>query len=151
MFYFDIVFYAYYTAGIRYMRKCSDLTIHVIMTWKNCISCPRVYSLSAHDGGPIKEPPLNPFMPTVAFNISCPRDCISRTANVERNSGHKWVNENVTSLQLTTSLPATNLDIRSSHRDHLFIIYKKHNCNLFVYKNQTSVILIVYSHKVMSG
>ena len=32
---------------------------------------------------------LNPFMPTVAFN----RDAVSRTVNVERNSGHKWVNK----------------------------------------------------------
>ena len=24
-------------------------------------------------------------MPTVAFNIYCPRDCVSRKANVERN------------------------------------------------------------------
>ena len=48
-------------------------------------------------------------MPTVAFNICCPRDCVSRhnggtagapimlrdaasrTANVERNGGQKWV------------------------------------------------------------
>ena len=80
---------------------------------------------------------INPFMPTVAFNICCPRDCVSRhnggtsgatlkplrddstlialsplrglrgapevpplcretsvsrTANVERNGGHEWVN-----------------------------------------------------------
>ena len=52
---------------------------------------------------------INPFMPTVAFNMCCPRDCVcwhnggtsgapimpraavSRTANVERNGGHKWV------------------------------------------------------------
>ena len=52
---------------------------------------------------------FNPFMPTVAFNICCPRDCVSghkggtrgapimprdavsRTTNVERNGGHKWV------------------------------------------------------------
>ena len=57
---------------------------------------------------------FNPFVPTVAFsqlssNICCPRDCVSRhnggtrgapiiprdavfrTANVERNGGHKWV------------------------------------------------------------
>ena len=25
---------------------------------------------------------FNPFMPTVAFNICCPRDAVSRTANV---------------------------------------------------------------------
>ena len=25
--------------------------------------------------------PLNPFMPTGLFNICCPRDCVSRTAN----------------------------------------------------------------------
>ena len=25
---------------------------------------------------------FNPFIPTVAFNICCPRDCVSRTANV---------------------------------------------------------------------
>ena len=54
--------------------------------------------------------PINPFMPTVAFNICCPRDCVSRhngdtrgapiiprdavsrTANVERTGRHKWVN-----------------------------------------------------------
>ena len=30
-------------------------------------------------------------MPTVAFNICLPRDAFSRTANVERNGGHKWV------------------------------------------------------------
>ena len=52
---------------------------------------------------------LNPFMPTGAFNICCPRDCVSwhnggtrgspimprdavsRTANVERTGRHKWV------------------------------------------------------------
>ena len=34
---------------------------------------------------------INPFMPTVAFNICCPRECVSRTANVERIGGHKWV------------------------------------------------------------
>ena len=34
---------------------------------------------------------IKPFMPTGAFNICCPRDCVSRTANVERNGGHKWV------------------------------------------------------------
>ena len=52
---------------------------------------------------------FNPFMPTGAFNICCPRDCVSRhnggtagapimprdavsrTANVERNGGQKWV------------------------------------------------------------
>ena len=31
-------------------------------------------------------------MPTGAFNICCPRDCVSRTANVERTGRHKWVN-----------------------------------------------------------
>ena len=36
---------------------------------------------------------INPFMPTVAFNICCPRDAVSRTANVERNGGQKWVKE----------------------------------------------------------
>ena len=25
------------------------------------------------------------------FHMCCPRDCVSRTANVERNGGHKWV------------------------------------------------------------
>ena len=34
---------------------------------------------------------FNPFMPTVAFNICCPSDCVSRTANVERNGGNKWL------------------------------------------------------------
>ena len=56
-------------------------------------------------------PAVNPFMPTVAFNICCPRACVSRhnggtrgspimprdavsrTANVERNGGHKWVKQ----------------------------------------------------------
>ena len=28
------------------------------------------------------ERKVNPFMPTVAFNNCCPRDCVSRTANV---------------------------------------------------------------------
>ena len=28
-------------------------------------------------------------MPTGAFNICCPRDAVSRTANVERTGGHK--------------------------------------------------------------
>ena len=32
----------------------------------------------------------DPFMPTGAFNICCPRDCVSRTANVEGNGRHKW-------------------------------------------------------------
>ena len=30
-------------------------------------------------------------MPTGAFNICCPRDCVSRTANVERTGRHKWI------------------------------------------------------------
>ena len=34
---------------------------------------------------------VNPFMPTVAFNICCPRDAVSWIANVERNGGHKCV------------------------------------------------------------
>ena len=52
---------------------------------------------------------INPFMPTGAFNICCPRDCVSRhnggttgspliprdavsrTANVKRTVRHKWV------------------------------------------------------------
>ena len=29
---------------------------------------------------------------TVASNICCPRDAVSRTANVERTGRHKWVN-----------------------------------------------------------
>ena len=41
---------------------------------------------------PLREDPINPFMPTVAFNICCPRDAVSRTANIERNGGQKWVN-----------------------------------------------------------
>ena len=36
--------------------------------------------------------PINPFMPTGAFNICCPRDAVSRTANVESTGRHKWVN-----------------------------------------------------------
>ena len=35
---------------------------------------------------------INPFLPTVAFKICYPRDAVSRTANVERNGGQKWVN-----------------------------------------------------------
>ena len=63
---------------------------------------------------------VNPLTPRFGFNICCPRDCVSqhnggtsgaplkplrvdsapimprdavsRTANVERNGGHKWVN-----------------------------------------------------------
>ena len=35
---------------------------------------------------------INPFMPSGAFNICCPRDCVSRTANVERTARHYWVN-----------------------------------------------------------
>ena len=31
-------------------------------------------------------------MPTGAFNICCPRDCVSRTENFERTGRHKWVN-----------------------------------------------------------
>ena len=37
------------------------------------------------------SPVLNPFMPTGAFNICCPRDAVSRTANVKRTGRHKWV------------------------------------------------------------
>ena len=33
-----------------------------------------------------------PLMPNGAFNICCPRDCVSRTANVERTCRYKWVN-----------------------------------------------------------
>jgi len=35
--------------------------------------------------------PFNPLMPNGAFNICCPRDCVSRTANVERTVRHEWV------------------------------------------------------------
>ena len=49
---------------------------------------------------------INPILPTVAFsqlssNMRCPRDAVSRTANVgtvgknwlrKRNGGQKWVN-----------------------------------------------------------
>ena len=31
---------------------------------------------------------VNPLMPSGAFNICCPRDCVSRTANVERTGWH---------------------------------------------------------------
>ena len=34
-------------------------------------------------------------MPTGAFNICCPRDVVSRTANVERTGRHKWVKMDV--------------------------------------------------------
>ena len=30
----------------------------------------------------MNTPEYHPFIPTVAFNICCPRDCVSRTANV---------------------------------------------------------------------
>ena len=43
----------------------------------------------ANDPG---APNIKYFMPTVALNICCPRDPVSRTAYVERNGGHKWVN-----------------------------------------------------------
>ena len=33
-------------------------------------------------------PFIHPLMPTGAFNICCPRDCVSRTANVERTVRH---------------------------------------------------------------
>ena len=32
--------------------------------------------------------PFNPLMPSGAFNICCPRDAVSRTANVERTVRH---------------------------------------------------------------
>ena len=31
---------------------------------------------------------VNPLMPNGAFNICCPKDCVSRTANVERTARH---------------------------------------------------------------
>ena len=34
---------------------------------------------------------INLLMPSGAVNICCPRDAVSRTANVERNGGQKWV------------------------------------------------------------
>ena len=34
-------------------------------------------------------------MPIGAFNICCPRDAFSRTANVERTGRHKWVKTNI--------------------------------------------------------
>ena len=33
---------------------------------------------------------INPFMPTGAFNICCPRDAVSRSANVELTVRLKW-------------------------------------------------------------
>ena len=36
------------------------------------IRCPSVRETGFMGG------PINPFMPTVAFNICCPRDCVSR-------------------------------------------------------------------------
>ena len=41
---------------------------------------------------------VNPFMPTGAFNICCPRDAVSWTANIERTGRHKWVNIRKNSL-----------------------------------------------------
>ena len=47
-------------------------------------------SVSWHNGASI-EGPVYPFMPTVSFYICCPRDAVSRTANVERSGGHERV------------------------------------------------------------
>ena len=43
-------------------------------------------------------------MPTGAFNICCPRDAVSRTANVERTGRHKWVNSFGDSLSFLTRI-----------------------------------------------
>ena len=63
------------------------------------------------------------YLPTVAFNICCPRDCVSRhnggtrgspimpkdavsrTANVECNGGHKWVKHKQAIYRLDTAVP----------------------------------------------
>ena len=39
-------------------------------------------------GTPTSGADVNPLMPTGAFNICCPRDCVSRTANVESTGRH---------------------------------------------------------------
>ena len=57
--------------SIRLRRNCYITHTKVLRIIQNCI---------------------NPFMPTGAFNICCPRDAVSRTANVERTGRHKWVN-----------------------------------------------------------
>ena len=45
---------------------------------------------------------VKPFMPSVAFKICCPGDAVSRTANVERNGGHKWVKLEIETVSVTT-------------------------------------------------
>ena len=67
----------------------------VAMRFTPLILYPYLYYLSIDPS--LIPAKINPFMPTVAFNICCPRDAVSRTANVgtwlrKRNGGKKWVN-----------------------------------------------------------
>ena len=100
---------------------------------------------------------LNPFMPTGAFNICCPRDCVSRhngseitidsegykggtrgapvmprdavsrTANVERTGRHKWVK------YLWYGSPRNVFNMRTPLPKENF--YKTVNANLFIETN----------------
>ena len=66
-------------------QSCAKLLIYKL------IRCVAEQAPEARQSCPTIFMGINPFMPTVAFNICCLKDCVSRTANVERNGGHKWV------------------------------------------------------------
>ena len=48
------------------------------------------------------------------FLICCPRDAFSRTANVERNGGHKWVNLNLHGLCETKNFLVNRKEVVSA-------------------------------------
>ena len=83
----------------RGLEICANHCIDYIYEWEKrekvlamFTACQRQWMF------PVQSITFNPFLPTVAFNICCPRDCVSRTANVERNGGQKWVKLNVPCL-----------------------------------------------------
>ena len=68
----------------RSLRSCKNkMCVGNFMSWKpsnpwNWLTEPLAFDRSQ----------VNPLMPSGAFNICCPRDAVSRTANVERTARH---------------------------------------------------------------
>ena len=59
---------------------CDPQHVNEEISYVNIISKLNGYNNNIIDeiSNQIEHPPINPFMPTGAFNICCPRDCLSR-------------------------------------------------------------------------
>ena len=73
-----------------------------------------------------------------------PRDAVSRTANVERNGGHKWVNRRM-DARLPNSQRATNYltHVGPTHREGELYIRRSNRIILKKCKSPTNGFFIV--------